>query len=84
MVKEYSDLLGYFSDMKEGQTQERDFLFNVLSTLRTKEMRDLVQSARKNRSIPNKSDKEDLIEVHPDIKTKILGMLPMKSKQNFE
>ena len=80
MVKECHDLLIYFPDIKEGQIPDRDFIYKVLSTLRTEEMRGLVQSARKHRSIANKSEKEDLIEVHPDIRAELLGMLPMKSK----
>ena len=80
IMKECPDLLIYFPDIKEGQTPDRDFIYKVLSTLRTEEMRGLVQSARKNRSIANKNEKEDLIEVHPDIRAELIGMLPMKIK----
>ena len=67
-----------FLDIIEGQTPEHYVLFKILFTLYTKKMRYIIQSARKNRSIANKSKKKDSIEVHLGIKDKILRMISMK------
>ena len=70
----------YFPDMKPGEIPERDFMFKVLSTLRTEEVQNLVKDARKQRSIVNKNEKEDLIEIHRDVKEELFNLFPQKSK----
>lgn len=79
-VQECPDLLQYFPDMKAEEVPERDYMFKILSTLRREELKILVKDARKQRSICNKSNEKNLIEINPKIRDKLLELFPQKSK----
>ena len=66
--------------MKPGEVPERDFMFKFLSILRTEEIQVLIKDARRQRSIVNRSEKEDLIEIHQDVKEELLNLFSQRSK----
>ena len=80
MVQECDDLLLYFPDIEDHQIPERRFLMGILWTKRKEEMRNLIKTARSNRSISNIPDENDLIQMTPGTKDEIMKLLPHKSK----
>ena len=84
LVKENSDLLLYFPDLKETQLPEKEFLYGVLCTLMPEAIRELIADGVKNRSPSSQEDKSDLIEVTKDLKDAILNLYSMKSKYSYK
>jgi hypothetical protein len=70
----------YFPDYTDSQLPERDFFYNVLSTLFPDKMKDLIAAARSNRASSNDPDKDELIEIDPVLKDNIISILSMPSK----
>ena len=62
-ICEVPDLLVYFPDFEHGKLPESSFVMSILSTLKTKEMRELIKAARNNRSIASNPDEEEMIEM---------------------
>ena len=79
-MKEFDDILSYFPDIEPGKLPKREFLFKILSTIRSSEIRQLVHDARKSRALSNGVPTDQLIEVSGNIKEELLGLLPRKSK----
>ena len=80
MVKEWPDLLDYFPDYEANQLPERDFIIRVLSTQRTSEMKELIKEARSHRSLANRKEEDEMIEMAYAAKNEIFDILPQKSK----
>ena len=70
----------YFPDYAKGQAPERDYLFGIASSLFPDALRELVEEARIKRAKYDDPDNDELIEMTPDIKDKILSVLTQKSK----
>lgn len=79
-AKNCDDLAAYFPDLDENKLPERNFMIGILSTLRNKEMRELIKESRKNRSVSNNPDQNELIEMTPLTRDEIMGVFPQKSK----
>ena len=80
MVKEWPDLLDYFPDYEANQLPERDFIIGVLSTQRISEMKELIKDARSHRSLANRKEEDEMIEMTYAAKNEIFDILPQKSK----
>ena len=79
LILQCDDLLEYFPDMEPGRLPKRCFTFKILSTLKTRELEQLINEAREHRSITNTDEPEDLIEMDGAIKNYIFSILPQKS-----
>ena len=66
-VKEIPELLLYFPDFEDNELLDRAYLWGVLGALREDGWKQLINQARKARIAAEEEDKEDLIEIHPDI-----------------
>ena len=62
MVKELNDIFEYFLDIEHWDLLKREFLFKILSTVRSSELRKLVHDAWKSIAIGNKAPNDQLIE----------------------
>ena len=60
-IKELEDLAIYFPDMKPDQYPDRDYMWTVISTLRTDVTQKLVKQARDHRSVTREENNEELV-----------------------
>ena len=79
MVQEFEDLMSYFPDLAPNQLPERKFIIEILSTLRNNEMRELMKNVRKNRSLTNNPEKDQMIKMTSCIREEVMKILPQKS-----
>ena len=63
----------YFPDIQEKELPDREFMWTILSTLREDAVKKLIEDARKKRSVSNEEDKEELIEIDPEILNLLLA-----------
>ena len=77
-MKEISDLSWYFPDFREGQLPEREYLWNVLYTLKPNETGQLIKDAREKRSVSSSAPSENLVEIAPDLLQKLKELKPQK------
>ena len=66
MIKLIPDILCYFQDLKDNQLSDRQFMWNVLNTLRPFTTEELINKAQKNRSVENDDNIDDLNEIAPE------------------
>ena len=59
--------------MKIGELPDRAFLWRILGTLRANAWKILLENAWKARSKGEEEDKNDCIEVHPEIYEKLIA-----------
>ena len=77
-MKEISDLSWYFPDFREGQLPEREYLWNVLYTLKPNETGQLIKDAREKRNVSSSAPSENLVEIAPDLLQKLKELKPQK------
>ena len=78
-VKTSSDLLSYFPDYTGKEMPQRDFLITIISIYYSTVTIQLVDEARRLRSIKAEDDLGNLVVIDPDIKHLILNDNPQKS-----
>ena len=78
-VKGCQGLMIYFPDYTESQLPDREFMFAIISTVYPKSLRELVEKAREKRSLKEDADKDELIEIDPEVLNRIMSVLTMKS-----
>ena len=71
-------MIEYMPDYAPGELQERDFFFNVLSTLYPKEVQLLVEASYKARQLYFKKMEDEMIELTPEIKKLIESTVTYK------
>ena len=76
-------ILKYMPDYAAGQQTEREFFFNILSTIYPKEFSELIQVAYKGRKLNNWKDEDNMIVIKKEMKDKIDAVLNYKSKYVF-
>jgi mevalonate kinase len=72
----------YFPDFTDKQLPEREYFFNVIATLFPGETKELISEARNRRSSQSEENKEELVEIDPELKKHVLSLLTHPS--NFE
>ena len=79
--KEVPDLMSYFPDFQANEVPDRSFMWSVVRTLRPETCKELLEKARKARSLDSEENKNELIEIHPDFIDKLLRIpnLPKSS-----
>ena len=82
IIKEVPELLSYFPDFQANEMQDRTFMWSVVSTLRPDVCKELLEKARKVRSLDFEENNDELIEIHPDFMDKLLA-IPNLSKSSI-
>ena len=68
----------YCPDYDEGTLPGKEFIVGIISTLKPEETKTLVEEARKKRSVSNKEDKQELVNIEKSIRDEIFGVLTQK------
>ena len=71
-MKEIPELLQYFPEFADGDYSDRDFMWGVLGTLRKDACKKLIHDSRMARSKNEEENKNDFIEIHPEILDKLI------------
>ena len=66
------ELTLYFPEYENNELPEREYMWNVLNTLKNEESQHLIKEARKNWSVAKPSNKDDLVEITPEYLKEIL------------
>ena len=80
LVKDVADLMKYFPDYKESQYPWRTHMFSILSTLRHEDVMNMILNARKNRSLDNQEDDDELVFINKRLYEEIEGVMSQKRK----
>ena len=80
LVKDVADLMAYFPDYKQNQYPWRVHMFAILSTLRYTDIVNMIGNARKNRSLNNEDNEEELIHISKKMYDEIEGVTSQKCK----
>ena len=67
--------------MKDNEVPDRQFMWNVLDTLRPFTTEELISKAQKNRSVDNEDNIDDLIEIAPEFLRKLKNMTMIKVRE---
>ena len=78
LVKDVDEVFSYFPDYTDNQIPERDFLFKILSTIRTDVIRSMIKQSRDARSVKNHED--ELIILKNDLMEEIKEITIQQSK----
>ena len=62
-VKEISEIIQYFPEMKEKELPERDYMWVIISTINPEATMKIVKDARKNRKSEDVVNQNKLVEV---------------------
>ena len=79
-VKESEELMKYFPDYNDSQLPDREFMFSVISTKFPQALLSLIREAKDKRAIIEENDDSEIIEILPEIREAIMGVLSHKSK----
>ena len=79
-IQEIEDLYEFFPTLKPKKFPEREFMWEIISTLRPTETKKLIDEARQQRSIKGEEDPNQLVEVDPGIFKEIQSVLSQKGK----
>ena len=66
--------------MKENEFPEREYLWKIVSTLRPDSIKELIKTARKNRTTKEFIDQNDFIQIDPSIYQEISAIAAQKRK----
>ena len=80
-IKENEVLKQYFPNLTPNQLPNRDYMWNVLSSVKPWATQALIEHALKNRSVENEEEKEDLIEMAPEYVEKLMNVATHKVKR---
>ena len=69
----------YFPDVTEDKLPERQYLIAVISTLNKEATKNIVDQARKIRSVEKSSDNDELVAISSQILEEIRSIKPQKS-----
>ena len=79
-IKDIDEISEYFPDLKEGELPDRNYMWNVLNTLKPNSTKSIIKAALKNRSIENEGDSDNMIEIAPEYLEKIAKHRHSKGK----
>ena len=80
LVKEIEDLNACFVDLEENEYPEREYLWTIVSTLRSENTKELIKTARNKRTTKELADQNSLIQIDPSIYQEILAIAAQKCK----
>ena len=70
-MKDAGEVFTYFPDYTDKQIPERDFLFKILSTIKTDIIRGMIKQSRDARSVVNQEDEDELILIKKNLMKEI-------------
>ena len=79
-IKDIDEISEYFLDLKEGELPDRNYMWNVLNTLKPNSTKSIIKAGIKNRSIENEGDSDNMIEIAPEYLEKLLSIGIQKVK----
>ena len=79
-LKDIPDIASHMPDFKEGEYPDNTYWNQVLCTLYSAEMYDLISESLKKRGINEMSNKNEMIELTPKIADEINNLVIMPSK----
>ena len=71
-VKNLPDVKDYFPDLKENELPDREFMWNILHTLKPRSTKTLIDKAMKNRGVDNEETKDNMVEIAPEFLEKLM------------
>ena len=80
LVKEIEDLNACFVDLEENEYPEREYLWTIVSTLRSENTKELIKIARNKRTTKELADQNSLIQIDPSIYQEILAIAAQKRR----
>ena len=80
LVKDAQDLFEYFPNYSSKQIPDRHFMFSILWTLRFSIIKDMVSSARKNRSVLENDREDQFVYIEKKLLNEISEVFAQKSK----
>ena len=80
LVKEIEDLNACFVDLEENDYPEREYLWTIVSTLRSENTKELIKTARNKRTTKELADQNSLIQIDPSIYQEILAIAAQKRR----
>ena len=83
MVKNINEISIYFPSFEEGSLSDREYLWNVMFSIKTEATTEIIQTARSKRSVTSTSSDENLVEIHPDLLEKLKQLKPQKSNDDL-
>ena len=78
LVKEIDDLMMFFPDYNNNQLPCRTHLYDLLATLRYKEVLAMIKNVRNNRAQENQDDKKELVHISKHLYEEIFGVMSQK------
>ena len=89
MIKDIQDLMVYLPDYKDNQMPDRNYKFQILTTMRNEQVSNILMNARKNRALQEKVDDNELVFVNKEIESVMaqkckfeLDFIPIVTKGN--
>ena len=73
-------MMRYFPDYLDSQIPDRQFMYSIISSTYPNALKVLINDAKKKRSLVKNNDDNEMIEMKPEIKEEILGVLSQRSK----
>ena len=80
MIKDVQDLMVYFPDYKDNQMPDRNYMFQILTTMRYEQVSNMLMNARKNRALQEKVDDNELVFVNKEMMKEIESRMAQKCK----
>ena len=77
------DLIIYFLDYEPKQLPDRQFMYSILGTFRTEELKIMIEGARKNRALNGENPADNFIYVERELYAEISNVMTHKSKFDF-
>ena len=81
-AKDVEELNCYFPDYNESELPERNYLRTIISSIMPSETKELIQTARNQRGV-NKKDEKEMVAITKEIKKEIFEVSAQKSKIRF-
>ena len=79
---EYSWLKCLFSKLSLGELQERQYMFDILYTINSDAIAELVKETRRKWGLAEEKDTQQLIDMTPDYWSEIFRLVKIKDMKN--
>ena len=80
LVKEIENFNAYFPDLEENEYTEREYLWNIVLTLRSENTKELIKTARSKRTTKEHADQNSLIQINRSIYQEISAIAAQKRR----
>ena len=77
-IKELNDVKDYFPDLKDGQLPDREFMWDIIHTLKPMTTKSLINNALEGRGLANEESKDNMVEIAPEYLEKLMEVAVKK------